>query len=57
MCMRERKEREIVEEVDIKVRVTNIEVIERRGFELGCHEAREVESDVIKFLLKSMKIK
>lgn len=57
MCMRERKEREIVEEVDIKVRVTNIEVIARRGFEIGCHEAREVENDVIKFLLKSMKIK
>lgn len=57
MCMRERKEREIVEKIDINVRVTNNEVILRRGFEIGCREAREVGSDVIKFLLKSVKIK
>lgn len=57
MCMRERKEREIVEKIDINVRMTNNEVILRRGFEIGCREAREVGSDVIKFLLKSVKIK
>lgn len=56
MYEREKRERDC-RKIDINVRVTNNEVILRRGFEIGCREAREVGSDVIKFLLKSVKIK